>query len=322
MKRWAEFLMLNPVRVIVIILSFGLLAAGVYGTLHLKHNFDSGQVLSDGFYLVDYERELGKNFPVGHTIGLITDDPDFDYTNPQNQQMFIRLDSACRTNPYMKNKTVNWMAAYLESDIHLRNSKQSFYENLVRFLEKNPMYYVDLKMNYRTGRIESSRIICEELDSDDWEIRAESMMYMRKFMKKYFPTESTFPITLDYYYRELIVYVVPETIRNIALSAAAILIITTPYLINPMTVLILFGGFVALIFELFGMMAVWGVSLNSISSLTIIMAIGFAADYSEHVAHSYLYATGDTPEKRMVEALTSIGFSVFKGGNQNIINNR
>jgi len=48
------------------------------------------------------------------------------------------------------------------------------------------------------------------------------------------------------------------------------------------------------------------------------MAIGFAVDYSAHVAHSYLLASADTPEERMIEALGSIGASVFMGGKRRL----
>ena len=73
-------------------------------------------------------------------------------------------------------------------------------------------------------------------------------------------------------------------------------------------------GFVALIFELFGLMYIWGVSLNSISMINLVMAIGFSVDYSAHIAHAFLMSEKRTANERVIEALSTLGTSVFMGG--------
>ena len=59
----------------------------------------------------------------------------------------------------------------------------------------------------------------------------------------------------------------------------------------------------------------WDVPLNSISMINLVMAIGFAVDYSAHVAHSFVFSTESNPEKRVVNALKTVGASVIMGGN-------
>ena len=61
-------------------------------------------------------------------------------------------------------------------------------------------------------------------------------------------------------------------------------------------------------------MHVWGVSLNSISMINLVMAIGFAVDYSAHVAHAFVFSAASTPEEKVVEALKTVGASVIMGG--------
>ena len=39
---------------------------------------------------------------------------------------------------------------------------------------------------------------------------------------------------------------------------------------------------------LFAMMAFWNVTLNSVTSINIVIAIGLAVDYSSHIGHAYL----------------------------------
>ena len=56
-------------------------------------------------------------------------------------------------------------------------------------------------------------------------------------------------------------------------------------------------------------MYIWGVSLNSISMINLVMAIGFAVDYSAHFAHAFVFSREASPE-----ALGTVGASVFMGG--------
>ena len=61
-------------------------------------------------------------------------------------------------------------------------------------------------------------------------------------------------------------------------------------------------------------MHVWGVSLNSISMINLVMAIGFAVDYSAHFGHAFVFSRETSPEEKVIQALGTVGASVFMGG--------
>lgn len=318
MGRWAKVLMNKYVRIIVCFVSLGLLAAGIYGTLNLDEKFDLKQLAPDGSYFITFQDKQREYFPIGYSVDVIVDDVNLDYTKKEIQNGYVYLDQICNENKYMKNKTLNWMTSLLHWSNY--SSSSPFYENLNLFLKSNPMFYSDLRFvaGSNNTKIQYSRMVCYDKEDDDWIFRRDAMLELRDdFKKKSNITsdkDSVFPISLNYFYREQIVSVPRETVQNLILCAAAILVITTPYLVHPLVILIVFFGFVSLVVELFGLMVIWGVALNSISMITSIMSIGFAVDYSAHVAHSYLLASGETPEARMIEALESIGSSVFMGG--------
>ena len=123
-----------------------------------------------------------------------------------------------------------------------------------------------------------------------------------------------YPIARSFIFLEQYAVLITETIRNLTVASLAILVITSPFLVDLAVTLLVFLGFVALIFELFGLMFFWGVALNSISMINLVMAIGFSVDYSAHIAHSFLKSDETTPEKRVVFSLKNIGTSVALGG--------
>jgi len=53
------------------------------------------------------------------------------------------------------------------------------------------------------------------------------------------------------------------------------------------------------------------------STIIVVMAIGFSVDYSAHVAHAYLMSKKRRPEDRAIQALSTVGASVLMGGKEN-----
>lgn len=117
-----------------------------------------------------------------------------------------------------------------------------------------------------------------------------------------------------YIYLEQYAITKSETTRNIAVAGVTVFVITLPFLLSLTASLIIFFGFGALIFELFALMYVWDVSLNMISTINLVMAIGFSVDYSAHIAHAYVLSNERRPEDRAIHALSTMGASVLMGG--------
>merc|ERR1712032_1160231 len=63
---------------------------------------------------------------------------------------------------------------------------------------------------------------------------------------------------------------------------------------------------------LLGYMAHWNLDFNSVTAINVTIAVGLAVDYSAHVAHSFLVATGDR-QQRVIHAIDHIGSSVANG---------
>lgn len=53
--------------------------------------------------------------------------------------------------------------------------------------------------------------------------------------------------------------------------------------------------------------------MDCVSMITLIMALGFAVDYSAHICYAYVSAAGMPTSKRTVAALETLGWPVFQG---------
>jgi len=68
-----------------------------------------------------------------------------------------------------------------------------------------------------------------------------------------------------------------------------------------------------------GYMALWGVNLDSISMINLIMCIGFSVDYTAHICYAYMSSQGSTPEERVKESLYALGLPIVQGASSTIL---
>jgi Niemann-Pick C1 protein len=62
-----------------------------------------------------------------------------------------------------------------------------------------------------------------------------------------------------------------------------------------------------------GTMHFWGLTIDTVSCINLVLAIGLCVDYAAHVAHTFMTKTG-TRNERAAATISSIGPAVFHGG--------
>ena len=318
LRRWGQILMKTPVKIFVFLAACGLLAAGIYGATKTTQKFEWKKLSRDGSYFRNYAEARDTKFPAGYDVSIILPGSSgLDYHSSVEQQKIVDLDEIAKNNSRFEEETLNWMKAYkgwaqqMALDI---TTKQGFYDNLEDFLDSVPMFKADVKYtNGTTIEITASRVVFFYENDNDAINQAEAMKTIRNDLKGS-GIDNIYPISIMFIYAEQFAAVLDDTIRNLAIAGGTILVITIPYLIHPGITGLVFLGFVSLLFELLGMMAAWDVSLDVIAMIIIIMAIGFSVDYTCHIAHAYMISKADTPEKRVIDALSTMGVSVLNGG--------
>lgn len=100
--------------------------------------------------------------------------------------------------------------------------------------------------------------------------------------------EGTFTFSDRYFDFESYVVFDREAILNVTLALVAVLVIMLVFTANfIITIFVLLCVILVDVF-LFGLLAFWNVTLNSVTVVNIVIAIGLSVDYSAHIAHAYL----------------------------------
>eukprot|EP00732_Lithocolla_globosa_P001632 Lithocolla_globosa_v1_NODE_847_length_3192_cov_9.743067.p1 type:complete len:916 gc:universal NODE_847_length_3192_cov_9.743067:339-3086(+) len=103
-----------------------------------------------------------------------------------------------------------------------------------------------------------------------------------------------------------------ELYQNSGLTLLCVLIITLILVANPITAFFIFLCVAMVILDTFVVFYIAGIDLDAVVIVQLVLAVGLAVDYSAHVGHSFMVATGDNYE-RLCRAMGGIGPSVLNG---------
>ena len=316
MKAWAKILTYPLTKAVVIILSMALLGASIYGVTKVDETFDRKTLAKDDTYLKHFLAAQEKHFKLPIEVSIV-ETGEIDYGTESAQNELRKLTSIVTNNKYYSNESVSWIDPFVQF-ANLTNSSISgagFLPVLKRFLQDPRFSYFseDLSFSKDGKKLEASRVLGFMKSSSSSTFQKNAMLSLRKDITEMSKLDA-FPITRPFIFFEQYAIIYRDTIRNLLIAALAVLVITSPFLVDCTVAILVVFNFAALVCELFGLMVIWDVSLNSVSMINLVMAIGFAVDYSAHVAHAYVVSNKATPNERVVDALATLGASVFMGG--------
>ena len=104
-----------------------------------------------------------------------------------------------------------------------------------------------------------------------------------------------------------------ELWRNIGLALAAIFSVIVILLANFRISLMVFLTVVLTLVDIVGFLHFWDITIDIISCVNIVLAVGLCVDYSVHIGHAFLVSRGSSGQ-RTASALATIGSAVFNGG--------
>merc|ERR1712226_1455715 len=104
-----------------------------------------------------------------------------------------------------------------------------------------------------------------------------------------------------------------ELWRNIGLAMICVFVVTLLLLCNIQICVMVILIVVLTLTDIVGFLHFWDITIDIISCVNIVLAIGLCVDYSVHIGHAFLIAKGTRHEKA-VEAISTIGPAVFNGG--------
>ncbi|CAH0564150.1 unnamed protein product, partial [Brassicogethes aeneus] len=123
-----------------------------------------------------------------------------------------------------------------------------------------------------------------------------------------------FPYSVFYVFYEQYLTMWPDTLKSLGISLLAIFVVTFLFmgldLFSSVVVIITIS---MILVNLGGLMYWWDISLNAISLVNLVMAVGISVEFCSHLVHSFSVSIKPTRVERAADSLTRMGSSVFSG---------
>ncbi|XP_071954155.1 patched domain-containing protein 3-like [Antedon mediterranea] len=104
-----------------------------------------------------------------------------------------------------------------------------------------------------------------------------------------------------------------ELFRNLGLACVCVFLIILLLLANLKACLLVFLAVMLTLVDLAGFVHHWGLTIDVVVTIQLILSIGIAVDYAAHIGHMFMTVTG-TRNDRVLKTLQNIGSAVFNGG--------
>ena len=338
---YSRFLTKTPTKLFVIVSTIVITGLAIWGNINLEQRFDPAWFLPQDTYLSKFVVAYKKYFPSGgDRVTLYCSGMDhvgeFEKLNKLATDIRDQRDIVDSVDSWTFKFTEYYNRYFVEdnNDLEIVNSSSmlpykhldndTFNEKFTQFLysPKGALYRPRFIFNY-------NNISCGKPAPD---VALSTIMFQHKLFpagpSQHIPamnriknliseaniTGKVFPISIFYPAWETDEVIAKELYRNIGLAFICIFI-TTLFLINNVitSFLVIFCVMLSLV-DVAGFMYFWGVTIDTVSCVNLIIAIGLCVDYAAHIAHRYSEETAVSRNKRAQEALTNIGPAVLNGG--------
>lgn len=127
-------------------------------------------------------------------------------------------------------------------------------------------------------------------------------------------TVNVFPYSIFYVFYEQYLTMWTDASHILGLSVTGIFIVTLILMgcdVCLATIVIIVVSMIVI--NIGGLMYWWCISLNAVSLINLVMALGISVEFCSHIIHSYAHSLQDTRLLRASDALSKMGSSVFSG---------
>ncbi|CAD6184764.1 unnamed protein product [Caenorhabditis auriculariae] len=326
-KNWYAPILMHPViRSLAGLWYCIYLIVAAYGCTQLKEGLEPANLLVDDSYATPHYRVLKHLYwHYGASLQIVVNDAP-DLRIAANRREIDYMVSTFARNPMSigEEGVQFWMEEmsfyYASRNISIIDEK--FYEMAARYIYSdlsNPWVSDVAWSRYDSSHsIRSFRFMIGMRDISTTTRQTAATNAFRDVASLFpkFNVTTYMPLWL---FTDQYALVVPNTIQDIVIAVICMLFISSLLIPQAICALWVAVTIASIDIGVLGFMTLWGVNLDAISMITIIMSVGFSVDYSAHITYAYVISKESTPARRVCDALGDLGWPVAQGATSTIL---
>ncbi|XP_068604250.1 patched domain-containing protein 3-like [Brachionichthys hirsutus] len=311
---YGPFLVKPQVKAVVMLLYVVYLAVGIYGCFHVQQGIELYDLAADESHYTTYNRKDRQYFSDFGPAVMVIVSEEFPYWDETKRRRLQGCMEDFKKLRFVDEDIyTSWLDSYLSygRERHLDlNVKEVFIKNLPRFFDSFPFFRQD--MNVTGDSIRASRFFIQTINIANASMEIQMLNGLKSTAGR------CHAASLLLYNRKFIFYdqygvVVKSTIKNVGVITAAMLVVSLLLIPDPLCSLWVTCSIGSVIAGVTGFMALWGITLDSISMIVFTICIGFTVDFTAHVSYVFVSSRKARPDDKAVDALSSLGYPILQG---------
>ncbi|XP_068236548.1 patched domain-containing protein 3-like [Palaemon carinicauda] len=321
---YSRFILLKPVKVLVLLITAILFGSCAWGVSGLRQEFNPIWFIPRSSYLFQFLDRIYLYYPSAGERGTVYLGA-LDY--PQEVYKVGQLTEEMLGNEYISHvdswydAMANYTMRDLGEDIRNKPLNDTFFSHILSTFLFSPMgskyqSYFHFDGNLTIARPTPPVLACKfdyghrNLDGPAEQIPA--MDQVKQIVKDAGFSDFAAPIAFEYSSWETDKVIFGELIRNLCLAMAAVLIMTLILLANVMASIYVLLSVALTLLDVMALMTWWGLTVDIITCINLVLCIGLCVDYSAHIALHFLQVKGDRNE-RVRQSVRDMGPPVING---------
>ena len=324
----------KPLIKVLVIFSFLIyLLIGIYGCTQVREGLDRRKLSRDDSYSVkyyDYEDRFFREYP--YRIQVVINQT-LNYADPSAQAKVENILSKFESSPYVAESflTESWLRSYLQfikqedsflflQSLNLTN-QDDFYTGLRSIFLHLPMtesFRNDVVFNEDGSEIIASRFVIQTKNIKDANMEKEMLINLRSIADE-FKSDNVSIFNHLFIFFDQFILVREISLQTITVAAVVMMAISLFFIPSPSCAIWVAFSIVSIEIGVVGYMTHWGVNLDSISMINLIMCIGFSVDFSAHISYAFISCEESSSKERVKSALYSLGLPIFQGSISTIL---
>ncbi|KAJ8042861.1 Patched domain-containing protein 3 [Holothuria leucospilota] len=312
----------------IIFLYLVYLCFSVYGCTNIREGLELKNLAEQGSSIHTFLRIQADEFnDPGPSVSVAITE-ELPYWELSVREKLLKSIDSFQSSKFIKsqNYTQCWFVDFYDfldgNQIDVPD-QDSFITILIdQFLTSPQSSRYNLDINFEENGISSSRCIITTQNVETANKQGEMMLALRDLATSTSDEVGVEVVVFSpgFPFYEQYIIIIPQTIQTLGIAVASMLVVSLILIPNPLVAILVSVSVISILTGVIGFMTFWGVSLESISLINLVLCIGFSVDFTAHVA--YAFTSSDStqhPSIRVSSTLAILGYPILQSAVSTIL---
>ncbi|CAI2358232.1 unnamed protein product [Caenorhabditis sp. 36 PRJEB53466] len=322
-ETYGPFILSNTVRLVSGLIFLIYMAIALYGCYNFREGLNPGNLVTNDHYIAKYFTDIKHFWRVGPQLHVAILNPP-SLVSSSNRDELLHIVSSFENTTYTMGRegTVFFLLEYMnylaDLNVEIEDSKhlwETKFNSWLKYTGGSTQWTSNIRRNESDGSFQCFRFQIAMKNFVEPNDHKNAAKMLREIADKQSLTvvvyHEAFPFADQY------LIILPATIQNVVISLLCMTVVSILLVPSLPSGFVIFVSIVSINVGVFGYMTLWGVNLDAVSMISIIMSIGFAVDLSAHITYAFVTSHGDT-KQRVLGALETLGWPIFQGASSTI----